>query len=221
MGNDIFKPATPEDIKIRNEEYMKKRPDELCRDIGECKEDLLTRKNLDGSLFYPASELDFKVVETFNEINVFIYADASLGNFLNFYCGRRESNELEIVSRKLVTLEQILQIDDIPETSMIDSRIEEVFGGYLFADGRFRTEPGRTPVGLFDIKAKLGTKRLFYIVNEGYWTYLHLFKMGDFAPKILYMSPNMVADISGIPAFESDDGIKKLFKAKPGMIVEG
>ena len=216
MTDDIFKAATPEEIEKRGKDYIPGLADE----IGFSPESLLSKENLTNALYYPAAGFDFDPIERFSkEIDIFIYTDVCLKGFTDLFSGRKKS-KLNIGKSQLATLMHIVQADDLPKTEEIDSLIRGKFKGYTFSDGRFRTEPDRTPVGIFQIKTSHGAKHLFYVVNEGYWTYLHLFQMGNITPKILFMhTGGQGASNGGIPAFEGKKGIKVLFKAKPGKIV--
>ena len=217
MDDNIFKPA---DIHERQNEKLLRMADE----IRFSRESLLTNENLKNALYYPAAGCDFEPVEQFSkETDIFIYADVNLGYFTNLFSGRAKS-KLNIIKSTLTTLEHIVQVKSLPKTKRIDRLIRNKFKKYKFSDGRFRTEPARTPVGIFQIEtSKNSSKSLFYIVNEGYWTYLHLFQMGNIAPNILFMHTGaMGASFGvGIPAFEcKKKGVEVLFKVKPGKIVK-
>ncbi len=217
----IFMPAGKDELKERKTDCLSG----LAAEIGFSPENLLTKENLKKALYYPASGDDFSPLEKFGkETDVFIYADTGLHGFTNLYSGRKNNNLIIIDKPILATLEHVVQIHNhIPVTEKIDDLIRDKFSGYEFSDGRFRTEPARTPVGIFRVKTSNGPKYLFYIVNEGYWTYLHLFQMGKNAPKILFMHTGGQEIAFGggdIPAFEDEvKGIKVLFKAKPGKII--
>jgi hypothetical protein len=208
---------------MTSSEYRKQfqdRKEMLAKEIGFTTGELLTKTNLEKSLFYPAGGLDFKPMEKCSkEIDIFIYVDVDLKSFYDLYEERNKSN-LRIINRQLVTLEHVLQIEKVPAANEIKTLLAKK--ELTFSKGHFQTEPQDTSVGIYTLNTKNGHKRLFYILNDGYWIYLLLYNLGKISPKILYMNTGMMGPFSGgIPQFESEEGLKKFFKAKPGKIILG